>query len=285
MSQTANDDSKYLIEIETVQPGNLKAAFGVLKEQLTEANISITPEGIHILQMDSTHIVVVQVFLNASQFEKYICKKPIKIGIDVVNFTKVLKGVGAKDILTLFVEDRENVSDTGDNSDAHPHFGLRMENTEKGQVSTSYIDPLDVNEEDLDEPDLNYPYNIYMPSADLQSIINTHKIMGGEIIQIRYAKDTLFFYTKGELGRLETIRSKTAKEDTSIKVQKNTEGDDIIEIYVKLSKLVEFTKCSSLSPIATIYLRNDYPLFLEYDIGSLGWIRLGISPHQRPDNF
>jgi hypothetical protein len=31
--------SKYLVEIETVQPGNLKAVFGVLKEQITEANI------------------------------------------------------------------------------------------------------------------------------------------------------------------------------------------------------------------------------------------------------
>jgi proliferating cell nuclear antigen len=280
----ADNDSKYLIEIETLQPNNLKSAFAVIKEQLTESNIDITPEGIHILQMDSTHIVVVEVFLKASQFEKYICKESIKIGIDVVNFTKVLKGVGAKDILTLFVENK-NLNDAGDEADCHPNFGIRVENSDKGQVSTFYIDPIEVNEEDLADPDLGYPYNIYMPSSDLQSIVNIHKTLGGDVIQIRYAKNNLSFCTKSDVGRLETIRSKTAKEDSSIKVKKNIEGDDIIEIYIKLSKLCEFTKCSSLSPIATIYLRNDHPLFLEYDIGSLGYIRLGISPSKRPDNF
>ena len=282
-------DSEYLVEIETLQPGNVKAAFAVLKEQLTEANLDITPDHIEILQMDPTHIVVAHVQLKTSNFEKYICKKPIKIGIDIVNLTKVLKGVGAKDILTFFVEDpsKKTVgSGSGDESEASQLFGLRIENTEKGQVSTLYIDTLDVNEEELVVPNLDYPYYIYMPSSDLQSIINNQKNVGGEIIQIRYIKDSLYFYTRGESGRLETVRSKTAKEDTSIKITKNVEGnDDIIEIYVKLQKLVEFTKCSSLSPMATIYLKNDFPLFLEYDVGSLGFIRLGVSPHKKPDNF
>lgn len=279
-------ESKYLVEIETLQPGNLKSVFAVLKEQLTEANIDITPDYIEILQMDPIHIVVAHVQLKSTNFEKYICKKPIKIGVDVVNLTKVLKGVGAKDILTFFIKDPSDRVNEGDDSEASQFFGIRIENTEKGQVSTLYIDTLDVNEEELVVPNLDYPYFIHIPSSDLQSIINNQKNMGGEIIQIRYVKDSLYFYTKGEIGRLETVRSKTAKEDTSIKIEKNIEGsDDIIEIYVKLQKLVEFSKCSSLSPMATMYLKNDFPVFFEYDVGSLGFIRLGVSPHKKPDDF
>ena len=233
-------NSKYLVEIETGQPGNLKAVFGVLKEQISEANIDITPDHIEILQMDPTHIVVAHVQLRASNFEKYYCKKPIKIGIDVVNLTKVLKGVGSKDILTLFVEDPNERSlnhPIGDDSEVTHPFGLLIESPEKGQTSTVYIDTLDVNEDELVVPDLDYPYHIYMPSSDLQSIVNNLKNMGGDIIRLLYVKDSLSFYTKGEIGRFETKRSQTTKPESSLKIQKNiTEEDDcsIIEMFVKL---------------------------------------------------
>jgi proliferating cell nuclear antigen PCNA len=283
--------SKYLVEIETGQPGNLKALFGVLKEQITEANLDITPEYIEILQMDPTHIVVAHVRLQASNFEKYYCKNPIKIGIDVVNMTKVLKGVGSEDILTLFVEDPNektlNQTMGDDNEVTHP-FGLLIETPKKGQTVKLYLDTLDVNEDELVVPDLDYPYHIYMPSVHLQSIVNNLRILGGDIIRLLYVKESLSFYTKGEIGRAETIRAQTNKPEDSLKIQKNIKDENdcgIIEIFVKLQKLVEFTKCSSLSPIATIYLKNDFPLFLEYDVGSLGFIRLGVSPHAKPDTY
>jgi len=283
--------SKYLVEIETGQPANLKSVFSVLKEQITEANIDITPDHIEILQMDPTHVVVAHVQLKASNFEKYMCKIPIKIGIDVVNLTKVLKGVGSKDILTLFVEDpNERILQQGNNDDSevtHP-FGLLIESPEKGQSSKLYLDTIDVNEDQLVVPQLDYPYHINMPSADLQSIVNSMKNMGGDIIRLLYVKDSLSFYTKGEIGRLETIRSQTSKPETSLKIKKNLQDNDesnIIEIYVKLQKLVEFTKCSTLSPMSTIYLKNDFPLFLEYDVGSLGFIRLGVSPRNKTDIY
>ncbi len=277
----------YLVEIETVQPGNLKAVFSVLKEQITEANIEITPEHIEILQMDPTHVVVAHVQLKATNFEKYYCKNPIKIGVDIVNLTKVLKGVGSKDILTLFVEDpRQQVN--GDESEVTHPFGLLIESPEKGQSSKVYLDTIEVNEDELLVPDLDYPYHIYMPSSDLQSIVNNLKNMGDDVIRLLYVRDSLSFYTIGEIGKIETVRSQTTKPESSLKIQKNCPDDDdckIIEIFVKLQKLVEFTKCSSLSPMATIYLKNDFPLFLEYDVGSLGFIRLGVSPHAKPDKY
>jgi proliferating cell nuclear antigen len=92
-------NSKYLVKIETLQPTNFKALFGVLKENnILEANININENGMEILEMDLTHIVVVHVSLSANKFDSYYCKKPIKIGVDVLNLTKILKGVGSKDM-------------------------------------------------------------------------------------------------------------------------------------------------------------------------------------------
>jgi proliferating cell nuclear antigen len=280
------DDSQYIVKIETLQPSNFKALFGILKENsIVEVNINITPDGLEILEMDPTHIVIVHVLLNANNFDSFYCRTPIKIGVDAVNLTKILKGVGTKDTLTIFVEDLKD--DNNSDADVSISFGLLIENSAKGQSSKIYIDTMDVNEHQMDVPDLNYPYHIQLPSTDLQSILTNSKNMAGEVMKILFHKDTLVFYTKGDIGSLETTRTKTNKEDSSIKIQKNETDDEsgIIEIYVKLEKLVEFTKCSCLSPMATIYLKNDFPLFLEYDVGNLGFIRLGVSPHNKPDNY
>jgi len=283
------NDTKFLVKIETLQPSYFKSLFGILKDNnIAEANIIINNDGIEILEMDPLHFIVIHVLLNASNFESFYCQEPMKIGVDTVNLTKILKSVGSKDMLTLFVEDPEH-SQTGEEGDLSRSIGLLIDNSSKGQSSKIYVGTLDVNDHDVSVPELNYPYHVQLPSSDLQSIVASSKNMNGEVIKLVYRKETLTFYTEGELGKLETIRTKTSKEDMSIRVGKreSVEGDDtsIIEIYVKLDKLFEFTKCSSLSQTATIHLKNDYPLIIEYDVGNLGFIRLGLSPHNKPDNW
>src|SRR5438445_6542382 len=124
--------------------------------------------------MDSTHVVVAQLELKATNFDKYICKQAVRLGVDIHNLAKILKGVGANDMLTLFVEDPSHAGMDGgamaDDGEHHQQFGIKVENTEKGQVSTFYIDLKDINEEELEIPDLDYPYYLYLPSSDLQSI-------------------------------------------------------------------------------------------------------------------
>jgi proliferating cell nuclear antigen PCNA len=240
--------------------------------------------------MDPTHIVVVHAVLSADKFNSYYCQQPLKIGVDVVNLTKILKSIGNKDILTLIVENPKSVAGTSahpDESDISIAFGLLIENPLKGEMTKIYIDTIDVDDHDFGVPKLNYPFFIQMPSSDMQSIITRMKSMGGEIIKVLFTKETLQFYSRGEIGVSETTRTRTTKDD-SMRIQHNSDSGDesnIIEIYVVLEKLVEFTKCSCLSSIATIHLKNDCPLFLEYDVGKMGVVRLGVSPHEKPENF
>lgn len=286
----STDDANYLVKIEILEPTNFKALFSILKDNnILEANINITAEGVEILEMDPTHVVVAHVRLGADKFNSYQCQHPLKIGVDVVNLTKILKNVGNKDILTLFVETpKDGTGGTaGAGTSAHPDemnlgvtFGLLIENPAKGQTTKICINTMEVNDSQISEPDLNYPFYIQLPAPDLQSIVTNMKHIGGEFIKILFTKDTLQFSSKGEIGVSETTRSRTTKED-SMRIQRNQSSDDdsnIIEIYIKLEKLVEFTKCQSLSNIATLHLKNDYPLFLEYDVGKMGVIRLGVSP-------
>ena len=284
-------EENYLVKIETTQPNNFRSLFNILKENnIPEVNINITPNGLEILEMDTSRSVIAYVSLLANKFDSYYCRKPIKIGVDVGNLTKIMKGIGNKEILTMFVEDPAEQLKRGETDDSGIGllFGLLIENQSKGQSSTVQIRTVDVNDHHMAIPELDYPYYIQMPSADLQSIITNLKNMGGETIKILFHKDSLQFYTVSELGVLTTNRSKTIKEDSSIKIKQNDKSSDesrIVELYLKLDGLTEFAKCSCLSPIVTMYLKNDFPLFLEYDVGSLGSIRLGLSPGAKPDDF
>jgi len=57
--------------------------------------------------MDSAHVSLVALKLNESGFESYRCDKPITLGINLVDFAKILKMALNDDTLTLRA-DEEN---------------------------------------------------------------------------------------------------------------------------------------------------------------------------------
>lgn len=290
-----DEDSRYLVKIEMEEPNHFKQLFNMLKENnIVEVNLNITPDNLEILEMDPTHVVVAHVLLNASNFDTYYCREPIRVGVDAVNFAKILKSVGTKDTLTVFIEDTKELTMCGGGTGGadEARFGILIENFAKGEGDRIYIDTIDINTERMETPNLDYPYHVQLPAQDIQSIVTKLKnmVMGldEKVAKILFHKDALQFFTKGDLGIIDVTRSRSSKEDSSIKVSRNENSEDdspFIEIYVALEKLIEVTKCSCLSHFVTIYLKNDYPLFFEYDVGNLGFIRLGVSARAKPDNY
>lgn len=57
--------------------------------------------------MDSAHVSLVALKLNESGFESYRCDKPITLGINLVDFAKILKMALNDDVMTLRA-DEEN---------------------------------------------------------------------------------------------------------------------------------------------------------------------------------
>lgn len=51
--------------------------------------------------MDSAHVSLVALQLNEAGFEEYRCDKAITLGINLVDFSKILKMALADDVLTL----------------------------------------------------------------------------------------------------------------------------------------------------------------------------------------
>lgn len=267
------------LEATTTQSHCIKQFFSSLKEQTSETELDCHPEGIRIVSIDTSHIVCVHADLNASGFEYFKCDEAFSIGIDVMAVNRILKHTVSGDILTIFVDSDENDDCSGD------RFGIKIQNNQKAEDCVFHLDAIDTNVDKFSPEEPNYPVRLTMPSADLQSIIGRLKNTGGEVLQLIYKNDTLTFRAKGDVARATLNRRKPDNDVASGTTSKKDTTNDIITVYLGINKVSEFTKCTNLSNFVTIDLRNDDPVFFEYQIGSLGKIRLGLSQRAAPENW
>jgi proliferating cell nuclear antigen len=52
---------------------------------------------------------------------------------------------------------------------------------------------------------------------------------------------------------------------------------EVIQGVFSLKYLSIFTKCTNLSSLVEIYLKNSYPIILQYSIASMGTVRLCLA--------
>jgi proliferating cell nuclear antigen len=91
-----------------------------LKDLVTEVNLEATPTGkknnfnsisyigLSLQAMDSAHVSLVSLQLNESGFEQFRCDKAITLGINLTDFSKILKMAQNDDIVTLKADDENS---------------------------------------------------------------------------------------------------------------------------------------------------------------------------------
>lgn len=252
-----------IFEIKTIQSSAIKCMIEALKELLTDTVLEITDSGIKIVTMDNAHVILVHLKLHAEKFEYYECKKPISIGINMLNFYKIIKTINNNDVLSLFVyEDDLN------------HLGVKLENVEKNTRTTYKINLLDLNNQKYEIPEVTFNSVVTLPANDFQKITRDMNNLA-EFVEIKNVNNEIILTCNGDFCTQETVLSD--KENDSIQITSENK-DDIIQGNFSLKYLVLFTKCTNLSNTVELYLKNDYPLIIKYTVASLGNIKLCLSP-------
>lgn len=72
-----------------------------IKELVKMVNIDITPNGMCIQAMDSSHVALVLLKLEDRGFQDFRCDKPRTLGVSVENMCKILKCANSDDSLTM----------------------------------------------------------------------------------------------------------------------------------------------------------------------------------------
>ena len=83
----------------------IKKLIDSIKDLVSDINLEISPMGISLQAMDSSHVALVTLNLSSEGFEAYRCDKPMTLGVSISNLAKVLRCGGNEDSLTLSCEE------------------------------------------------------------------------------------------------------------------------------------------------------------------------------------
>ena len=257
-----------ILTIQTVQIAPFRTLMTALKDILLETNIIFQPDGIRIINMDKSHTILVHLFLAAPNFEFYECKKDkIIIGVNVFHLFKLINSIDNDDTLTIYIEN----ADYADGIVSH--LALKFENGEIKQCKTQKLRLIEPEQEELEYPDVKFSSIINLPSVDFQKIIRDLSGISDKL-EIKSVGNELIFKCSGQFASAEIHR---AESDGSMGFILKQDASKVIQGEFSLKNLGYFIKCTNLCSQIEIYLENDLPLVVKYDVASLGVIKLCLS--------
>jgi proliferating cell nuclear antigen len=266
LSNSSTDGN--VLTIKTVQISPFRTLMTALKDILLETNITFQPDGIRIINMDKSHTILVHLFLSAQNFEFYECKKEkIIIGVNVFHLFKLINTIDNDDTLTIYIENGDYVDGIVS------HLALKFENGEIKQCKTQKLRLIEPEPEELEYPDVKFSSVINLPSTDFQKIIRDLSGIS-EKLEIKSVGNELIFKCSGQFASAEIHR---AESDGSMGYILKQDASKIIQGEFSLKNLSYFIKCTNLCSQIELYLENDLPLVVKYNVASLGTIMLCLS--------
>ena len=255
-----------LFEFTTVQSHSIKTLFEVLKDVLTDVNIIFDETGVKIMAMDGNHVALIHLKLEADKFEQYYCKEKTMIGVCMMSFYKLMKTVSNSDTITMFME--ENNTD-------QLHISVR--NSDKNSITNFSLKLLDIDEEELEIPDVDIDCIVTMNSNEFQKLCRDMTNIK-DTITITSEGDKITFACEGDFAKWETIIGETSH---GLMFSKQT--DDYISAEYSLKYINLFTKSTNLCNTIELYLKPNYPLIMKYNVGNLGEIRFCLAAKAEVD--
>jgi proliferating cell nuclear antigen len=257
-----------VLTIKTVQISPFRTLMTALKDILLETNITFQPDGIRIINMDKSHTILAHLYLAAQNFEFYECKKEkIIIGVNMFHLFKLINSIDNDDTLTMYIEN-EDYQDG-----IVSHLALKFENGEIKQCKTQKLRLIEPDLEELDYPDVKFSSVINLPSTDFQKIIRDLSCISDKL-EIKSVGNELIFKCSGQFASAEIHR---AESDGSMGFILKQDSSKVIQGEFSLKNLGYFIKCTNLCSQIEMYLENDLPLVVKYDVASLGSIRLCLA--------
>lgn len=273
----------YLLEVVTCQTSSFRVLIEALKEILKDVNIKFTVQdpdnpnsgGMTIVAMNVSRSVLIKLRLPAKCFDSYHCKpknngRQLLVGVNMNSLFKLIKTMSNDDNLTLFIDENDI-----------NNLGIRLENGEKNYVTTYKLKLLELENFDMPIPDSTFPFMISVPSERLHKIIRDASSIA-EYIDIKFVDtqehpNTLIFSCRGEFASQETVLTDRT-EGFCVNKTKDETNDTIVQGVYDLKNLTLFSKCGNLCNNIELYMKNNYPLFIKYQVANLGCVFLVLSP-------
>jgi len=261
-----------MFEARIVQGSILKKMLDAIKDLVTEASWDCTPAGMSLQAMDTSHVSLVAVNLNADGFDKYRCDRNITLGMNLTSLSKILKCASNDDTITIKAQDDAD------------KITLLFEAKNETETSEYEIKLMNLDAEYLGIPDTTYNANIKMPSAKFQRICRDLSQIG-DAVKISVVKNGVQFGAEGDLGSGKVSLNQSANADKDEESVVISMQEPIVQSFA-LKYLINFAKATPLSGQVSLSMQEDTPLVVEYNINdgeednpsNIGSIRYYLAP-------
>ena len=252
----------YILRLSTVQGTAFKSLIESLRDIVFDIAIHFDSTGIRISTMDGARCSIIHSKLPAENFEEYSCPAPFESGVNLQNLYRLLRPLSVGDSLTMSVAKTDPST-----------LNILISNAEKRSNTAFRYKLLDVDADAVQLPSATFERIFTMPSAQLQRLMRDMSALSGNIT-ISSRGDSLTFSCSGDFADQETMLSTS---DGSLCMA--TDGKDAPEVSnTYLIKYIQlFSRATSLSNVVTIFLKQGFPLILEYS-GGLGNLRFLLAP-------
>jgi proliferating cell nuclear antigen len=254
---------KYLVYIKTGQTNPIRSILDPVKGYFPDIYLKVNAQGIRAFEMDHCKHALLYLRLNADAFEEFHCPNEALLGVSVLSLSRVFKNMDNEDVLILSVEEKNPTS-----------LIVEIKREEHSKSSRVELKLMDLPYQQPPNQEITFDSIIKMHSTELQKLCREFKDYADNIEIINLGNQLRFRCSNDRLVYERIIGT----NEKGIEYIKQEEPEKIIQGVFKLDYLVEFTKCANLSKYVHLHLQNDFPLILKYAVGSLGEIKLGVSP-------
>ena len=248
-------------EIRTVQSGALKIYFAAISKILKTGNLIINETGIKMLKVQDE--LLLHTRLLAENFEEYIVSEEIKLNVDFVNLSKIMKTSSNNDTVTLMKKEGDNF------------WSIELRDWEKGKTKTFNIKMHNAEyDQEIYIPPAEFDTELTMPTTDFQKMMKEMKLAGSDRLEIiSTTAQELIFQCDGK----NIMQKYTLSETENSLEYKQYKNEEIHEgfSYKLLTLCLGFT---NLCNLIHMYIKPDYPLIISYSVANLGDIKLCFAP-------
>ena len=137
----------------------IKYLIELLRDLLTEGNLECYPDFIKLQAVDPSRVVLIHSKLDANKFEEYFCPEHMILGLNMEDLFKIIKNMENTDTLKLFVK-KTNIN----------KLGIETYCKEENTCDTTYLNLMDLSNNDLNIPPIEFDNVIVMSSNRFQKI-------------------------------------------------------------------------------------------------------------------
>jgi len=271
----ADSDSKSASDSESEIKSNKKMTDSDKSQKDEKDDNDKMQGGIKIVEVNDFESIIIIIRLYAHNFFKFDSKKPkYSIGLDPTTMFNVLKNIDKNGQMTVYVNEATKQT-----------INIELQNNEKKSKESYDFKLMDLDERKITPLPPEFDIIVEMKTEDFHNMCK-NLLTYGQFVIIECTDKKIEFKCKGSSGNLGTARKEFEHdpngEDGTVNIKvhpKKNKNEPIIirEIY-DLNDICLFQKCKTLSTNIQILLKNEYIMFIRYEIASYGVMNVGFNP-------